>query len=118
MSIAELIPEVLSLSRNEKFQLARLLLDDLASDEPACNEEPTFREGAIYLSYLHTGLLPWRRGPTRSSKGVRRPPNAELGMPIWHFKLLNSFAARGKAKSYRKRRRFRFTYRTRCPVGT
>jgi hypothetical protein len=46
MSIAEIIPEVLALSRGEKFQLVRMLLDNLAS------EEPTFREGAIYP--IHT----------------------------------------------------------------
>jgi len=45
MSIAGIIPEVLALSRGEKFQLARMLLDHLA------NEEPTFREGAIYPVY-------------------------------------------------------------------
>ena len=45
MSIAEIIPEALALSRGEKFQLARMLLDNLA------NEEPTFREGAIYPIY-------------------------------------------------------------------
>lgn len=45
MSIAEIIPEALALSRGEKFQLARLLLENLA------NEEPTFREGAIYPIY-------------------------------------------------------------------
>ena len=46
MSIAEIIPEVLALSRDEKFQLARMLLDNLA------NEEPKFKVGAIYP--LHT----------------------------------------------------------------
>jgi hypothetical protein len=46
MSIAEIIPEALALSRSEKFQLARLLLDNLA------NEEPTFSVGAIYP--IHT----------------------------------------------------------------
>jgi hypothetical protein len=42
MSIADIIPEVLALSRGEKFQLAQLLLEDLAS------QEPTFVEGAVY----------------------------------------------------------------------
>ena len=32
MSIAEIIPEALALSRGEKFQLARMLLDNLAND--------------------------------------------------------------------------------------
>lgn len=46
MSITEIIPEVRALSRGEKFQLARMLLEDLAS------EEPTFIEGAAYP--IHT----------------------------------------------------------------
>lgn len=33
MSIAEIIPAVRTLSRDEKFRLARLLLDDLAEEE-------------------------------------------------------------------------------------
>jgi hypothetical protein len=48
MSIAEIIPEVLALSRGEKFQLARVLLEDLAS------EEPRFQEGATYPVYTPT----------------------------------------------------------------
>ncbi len=33
MSIVEILPAVRALSRNEKFRLARLLLDDLAGEE-------------------------------------------------------------------------------------
>jgi hypothetical protein len=33
MSIAEIIPAVRALSRDKKFRLARLLLDDLADEE-------------------------------------------------------------------------------------
>ena len=33
MSIAELIPAVRALSRSEKFQIAQMLLDDLAKEE-------------------------------------------------------------------------------------
>jgi len=34
MSIAEIIPAVRALPRSEKFKLVRLLLDDLAGEEP------------------------------------------------------------------------------------
>lgn len=47
MSFAEILPELRTLSRAEKFQLARLLLEDLASEEAL----PTFREGQVYPIY-------------------------------------------------------------------
>jgi hypothetical protein len=47
MSIAEIIPAVRALSRGEKFQLAQLLLEDLASEElPAM-----FKEGQVFPIY-------------------------------------------------------------------
>jgi hypothetical protein len=47
MSIVEIIPAVRGLSRGEKFQLAQILLDDLASEElPAI-----FKEGQVYPIY-------------------------------------------------------------------
>ena len=47
MSIAEIIPAVRALSRGEKFQLAQILLEDLASEEL-----PTiFKEGQVYPIY-------------------------------------------------------------------
>lgn len=48
MSFAEIIPEVRALSRSEKFQLAQMLLEDLANAEPA----PVFKEGHAYP--IHT----------------------------------------------------------------
>jgi len=47
MSIADMIPAVRELSRSEKFQLARMLLEDLASEELP----ETFKEGHIYPIY-------------------------------------------------------------------
>jgi hypothetical protein len=78
MSIAEIIPAVRALSRSEKFQLAQLLLQDLAGEElPAM-----FKEGQVYpiftpehapgvaaqLAQLikteeRTGGVGWSRGP-------------------------------------------------------
>ncbi len=46
MSIAEIIPAVRALSRSEKFQLAQLLLEDLAGDDL-----PAFKEGQVYPIY-------------------------------------------------------------------
>ena len=47
ISIAEIIPAIRALSRDEKFQLAQLLLEDLASEElPAM-----FKEGQVYPIY-------------------------------------------------------------------
>ena len=47
MSIAEIIPAVRALSRGEKFQLAQMLLEDLAREElPAM-----FKEGQVYPIY-------------------------------------------------------------------
>ena len=47
MSIAEIIPAVRELSRGEKFELAQMLLEDLARDElPAM-----FKEGLVYPIY-------------------------------------------------------------------
>jgi hypothetical protein len=44
VSIAEIIPAVRVLSRGEKFQLARILLNELAGEElPAM-----FKEGQVY----------------------------------------------------------------------
>jgi hypothetical protein len=47
MSIAEIIPAVRALSRGEKYQLAHLLLEDLANSEPAA----VFAEGQIFPIY-------------------------------------------------------------------
>jgi hypothetical protein len=47
MSIAEIIPAVRALSRGEKFQLAQMLLEDLAREElPAM-----FKDGQVYPIY-------------------------------------------------------------------
>ena len=47
MSIAEIIHAVRALSRGEKFQLAQMLVEDLAREElPA-----TFKEGQVYPIY-------------------------------------------------------------------
>ena len=47
MSITEIIPAVRALSRGEKFQLAQMLLEDLAREElPAL-----FKEGQVYPIY-------------------------------------------------------------------
>ena len=47
MSIAEIIPAVRALSRSEKFNLAQMLLEDLAKEElPAA-----FKEGHVYPIY-------------------------------------------------------------------
>jgi hypothetical protein len=47
MSITEIIHAVQALSRSEKFQLARKLLEDLAADEvPAM-----FKEGQVFPIY-------------------------------------------------------------------
>jgi hypothetical protein len=48
MSMAEIIPAVRALSRSEKFQIARMLLDDLAKEEPP----PAFPEGHVFP--IHT----------------------------------------------------------------
>jgi hypothetical protein len=47
MSFAEILPEVRTLSRREKFQLAQMLLEDLARDESPL----TFKEGQAYPIY-------------------------------------------------------------------
>ncbi len=47
MSIAEIIPAVRALSRGEKFQLAQLLLEDLAREEAPV----MFKEGQVYPIY-------------------------------------------------------------------
>ena len=47
MSIAEIMPAVRALSRQEKFHLARLLLEDLATDE----QPAPFKEGQVYPIY-------------------------------------------------------------------
>ena len=47
MSFAEIIPEVRALSRGEKFQLAQLLLEDLATGEVTT----AFKEGQVYPIY-------------------------------------------------------------------
>jgi hypothetical protein len=47
MSIIEILPAVRALSRGEKFQLAQLLLEDLASEEGAV----LFKEGQVYPIY-------------------------------------------------------------------
>lgn len=47
MSIAEIIPAVRALSRSEKFQLAQLLLEDLASEDPLA----VFKAGQVYPIY-------------------------------------------------------------------
>ena len=47
MSIAEIIPAVRALSRGEKLQIARLLLDDLAKEELP----PVFTDGHVFPIY-------------------------------------------------------------------
>jgi hypothetical protein len=47
MSIAEIIPAVQALSRCEKFELAHLLLKDLAGEE----QSAMFKEGQVYPIY-------------------------------------------------------------------
>jgi hypothetical protein len=47
MSIADIIPAVRDLSRGEKFQLAQMLLEDLASQELP----ELFKEGHFYPIY-------------------------------------------------------------------
>jgi hypothetical protein len=47
MSFTEIIPEVRALSRSEKFQLARMLLEDLASEETPA----VFKDGQVYPIY-------------------------------------------------------------------
>ena len=47
MSIAEIIHAVRVLSRSEKFQIAQILLDDLASEELP----PEFKEGHVFPIY-------------------------------------------------------------------
>lgn len=47
MSFAEIIPEVRALSRGEKFQLAQILLEDLAREEAP----PAFKDGQVYPIY-------------------------------------------------------------------
>jgi hypothetical protein len=44
MSITESVPVVRGLSRGEKFQLAQMLLEDLAREE----QQPVFKEGQVY----------------------------------------------------------------------
>ena len=44
MSIAEIIPAVRALSRSEKFQVAQILLDDLAKEETPL----AFAEGHVF----------------------------------------------------------------------
>ena len=45
MSIAEIVPAVRALSRGEKFQLAQMLLEDLAREEALV----LFKEGQVLL---------------------------------------------------------------------
>ena len=47
MSIADIIPAVQTLSRGEKFELAQLLLKDLAREE----QQLVFKEGQVYPIY-------------------------------------------------------------------
>jgi hypothetical protein len=47
MSIAEIIPAVQALSRDEKIQLAQMLLEDLGGKERLS----TFKDGQIYPIY-------------------------------------------------------------------
>jgi len=47
MSMAEIIPAVLALSRSEKFQIAQMLLDNLAKEELP----PAFTEGHVFPIY-------------------------------------------------------------------
>lgn len=47
MSMDEIIPVVLELSRSEKFQIAQMLLDNLAKEELP----PAFTEGHVFPIY-------------------------------------------------------------------
>lgn len=47
MSFAEIVPEIRALTRGEKFQLAQLLLEDLAGEEAP----PVFETGRVYPIY-------------------------------------------------------------------
>jgi hypothetical protein len=47
MSMADIIPAVRELSRRDKFQLAQMLLEDLASEELP----EMFKEGHVYPIY-------------------------------------------------------------------
>jgi hypothetical protein len=47
MSIAEIISEVRTLSRNEKVQLAQMLLEDLAGEDPSL----VFKPGQVFPIY-------------------------------------------------------------------
>jgi hypothetical protein len=47
MSITDIIPAVQTLSRDEKFELAQLLLKDLAREE----QQVVFKEGQVYPIY-------------------------------------------------------------------
>ena len=47
MSIAAIIPAARALSRGEKFQLAQMLLEDLATEE----QQVMFKEGQVYPIY-------------------------------------------------------------------
>jgi len=47
MSIADIIPVVRALSRSEKFQIARMLLDDLSKEELPL----AFTEGHVFPIY-------------------------------------------------------------------
>jgi hypothetical protein len=47
MSIAEIIPAIRALSRSEKFQLAQVLLEDLAREELPI----MFKDGQVYPIY-------------------------------------------------------------------
>jgi hypothetical protein len=47
MSIAEIMPMVEALSRSEKLQLARLLINGLADDDSSIE----FKEGQVYPIY-------------------------------------------------------------------
>jgi hypothetical protein len=47
MSISEIIPVLRALSRGERFQLARLLLEDLAREE----QSAMFKEDQVYPIY-------------------------------------------------------------------
>jgi hypothetical protein len=50
MSIAEIIPPVRALSRGEKFQLAQMLIEDLATEDlPAM-----FKGGQVYPIYTRS----------------------------------------------------------------
>jgi hypothetical protein len=59
MSIAEIIPPVRALSRCEKFQIAQMLLDELAKEELSA----VFKEGDVYPIYTPE-FAPQCRDPT------------------------------------------------------